>query len=51
MKSMTYQCSANENIEELLMLKAYCDSDYAGDKEIRASVTGYFIHQHYCLIV
>ena len=32
------------------MLKAYCDSDYAGDKETRASVTGYCIYLHGCLI-
>ena len=32
------------------MLNAIYDSDYAGDKETRTSVTGYCIYLHGCLI-
>ena len=50
MKALTYECDVKDKKEEILILKAYCDSDYAGDKETRASVTGYCIYLHGCLI-
>ena len=31
-------------------MEAYCDSDYAGDKESRKSVTGYGVYLQGCLI-
>ena len=39
-----------EKDREVLILKVNCDPDYAGDKETRASVTGYYIYLHGCLI-
>ena len=32
MKALTYKCNFKDDNEEVLILKAYCDSDYAGDK-------------------
>ena len=49
-KALTCQCPKIENSSQILMLKTYCDSDDAGDKEIRSSVTVYSNHLHDCLI-
>lgn len=51
MKALTYQCSNEEEKNKMLMLKAYCDFDFSGGKETKASVPGYFIYLHNCLIV
>ena len=50
MKAFIYEYDTKEDDREVLILKAHCDSDYAGHKQTRSSVTGYCIYLHGCLI-
>ena len=36
--------SNNEDLNDEWSMKAFCDSDYAGDKDTRISVTGFIIY-------
>ena len=47
-KALKYE--TNMNFKTTWKLKAYCDSDFAGDKETRRSVSGYCIYLFDCLI-
>lgn len=41
-KVLKLKCSGKSN--DLWEIRAFCDSDYAGDKETRKSVTGFLIY-------
>ena len=47
-KALKYE--TNMNFKTTWKLKAYCDIDFAGDKETRRSVSGYCIYLFDCLI-
>ena len=47
-KALRYETGMN--FQNTWKLKAYCDSDFAGDKETRRSVSGYCIYLFDCLI-
>ena len=45
-----YKLDGTEKEKTKWSLKAFCDSDFAGDKNTRLSVTGYGIYLHGCLV-
>ena len=46
----TWKVNEFSNINLKINLTAFCDSNYAGDKETRKSVTAYAIYFEKCLI-
>ena len=48
---LKYKIDRNKNFEKLKWeIKAYSDSDFAGDKDNRISITGFCIYLENCLI-
>ena len=49
-RCLKYKLDGTEKEKTKWSLKAFCDSDFAGDKNTRLSVTGYGIYLHGCLV-